>query len=138
MLQLGLGVVAGFIAWLVLWIGGEKCLSLMFPRAFGVHQHAFQAALTEGAAFAPDQRFLLSHVALAAPVTLLAGLVSAWGAGAADRAPVILGLVLLLIGILKAVMSWRLVPLWYHSLFTSLLFPMAVLGGQLFVLPIIK
>jgi hypothetical protein len=130
MLQIGLGVLAGFIAWLVLWIGSEKVVALIFPASFGVQQRAFQAALTEGAPFAPDNQFLLSHVVLVAPVSALAGIVAALVSGEHASTPLFLGVVLLALGVMKAVMSWRLVPLWYHLAFTALLLPMAIIGGR--------
>jgi hypothetical protein len=34
-------------------------------------------------------------------------------------------------GLLKAVMSWQYVPLWYHVIFTALLLPLAIVGGKL-------
>jgi hypothetical protein len=41
--------------------------------------------------------------------------------------------VFLLLGLalLKAVMSWPYVPIWYHVIFTAILLPMAILGGKL-------
>jgi len=47
------------------------------------------------------------------------------------RAPLILGLLLLALGLLKAVMSWPYVPIWYHVIFTAILLPMAIIGGKL-------
>ena len=48
MLRIFLGVIAGFIAWLIVWVGSEKILSAVWP-AFDVHQAAFQAAIENGA-----------------------------------------------------------------------------------------
>lgn len=33
-------------------------------------------------------------------------------------------------GLMKAMMSWSLVPIWYHVLFTGLLCVMAIVGGR--------
>ena len=44
---------------------------------------------------------------------------------------VIVGILLLAMGIMKAVMSWQYVPIWYHVIFTAILLPMAIVGGRL-------
>ena len=56
------GVVAGFIAWLFVWLGAEMLLSAIWPEWFGAHQQAFQAAITNGAPFTPDSTILLIHI----------------------------------------------------------------------------
>jgi TRAP-type C4-dicarboxylate transport system permease small subunit len=45
--------------------------------------------------------------------------------------PLVLGFLLLAFGLLKAVMSWPYVPIWYHVIFTALLIPMTIMGGKL-------
>jgi len=62
---------------------------------------------------------------------VMAGALAALVAGENSRSPLVVGLVLLALGILKAVMSWQYVPIWYHIIFTAILLPMAVLGGKL-------
>jgi hypothetical protein len=42
MLRIVLGVIAGFIAWLIGWVGSEKILSAIWPEGFGAHQRAFE------------------------------------------------------------------------------------------------
>jgi hypothetical protein len=34
-------------------------------------------------------------------------------------------------GVMKAVMSWPYVPIWYQIIFTAILLPMAIIGGKL-------
>lgn len=130
MLRIILGVIAGFIGWLVVWIGSEKIISAIWP-AFGANQRAFEEVLKNGGQFAPDTGFLVTQIVMGSIVSVLAGVLSALAAGENSRAPMILGFVLLAMGILKAVMSWQYVPIWYHILFTLLLFPLAILGGKL-------
>jgi hypothetical protein len=65
----------------------------------------------------------------------MAGSLAALVAGENARAPLVLGFVLLALGILKAVMSWPYVPIWYHVIFTVILLPMAILGGKLINTP---
>ena len=130
MLRIVLGVIAGFIGWLIVWVGSEKVISALWP-AFGVHQQAFEEAVKNGGQFTADTPALLTHIVMGSIVSVLSGVLSALIAGENSRAPMILGFVLLAMAILKAVMSWQLVPIWYHVLFAAILLPMAILGGKL-------
>lgn len=130
MLRIVLGVIAGFFAWVIVWVGSEKVLSAIWP-AFGVHQRAFQEAIEKGGQFTADAGPLLTHIVMGSIVSVLSGALAALVAGENKRAPMILGFVLLALGLLKAIMSWQYVPIWYHILFTALLLPMAILGGKL-------
>ena len=131
MARIVLGVVAGFLAWAIAWFGGEAILSAIWPQGYGVHQAAFQAALENGGEFTADTRMLLVHVVLGSVVSLMSGFLAARIAGGNPRAPLVLGFLLLALVLLKAVMSWPYVPIWYHVIFTALLLPMTILGGRL-------
>ena len=133
MLRIVLGVIAGFFSWIIVWFGSEKLLSVIWP-AFGVHQRAFQAAIENGPAasgFAADTRMLLTHIVLGSIVSVMSGFLAALIAGENKRAPLVLGFLLLAFGLLKVVMSWPYVPIWYHVIFTALLIPMTIMGGKL-------
>ena len=130
MVRIVLGVIAGFFAWVIVWFGSEKILSAIWPE-FGTHQRAFEAAITNGGQFTADTRMLLTHIVLGSIVSVMAGSVAALIAGENTRAPLVLGFLLLAVGLLKAVMSWQYVPLWYHVIFTAILLPMAIIGGKL-------
>jgi hypothetical protein len=131
MLRIVLGVIAGFFAWVIVWFGSEKLLSSLWPEWFGAQQRAFEAALTDGGQFNLDTKFLLTHCVCGSIASLIAGFLAALIAGENLRAPLVLGFLLLAVGVMKAVMSWQYVPLWYHVLFTALLLPMAIVGGKL-------
>jgi len=130
MLRIVLGVIAGFIAWLIVWVGVEKILSAIWP-AFGVHQRAFEEAIKNGGQFTSDTRALLTHIVLGSIVSVMAGSLAALIAGENTRAPIAVGCLLLAMGVLKAVMSWPYVPIWYHVIFTAILLPLAIVGGKL-------
>jgi hypothetical protein len=130
MLRTVLGVIAGFFGWLIVWVGCEKTLSAIWP-AFGVHQHAFEEAIKNGGQFTADARMLLTHIVVGSMLAVLSGALAALIAGENTRAPLFVGLLLLALGILKAVMSWQHVPIWYHVIFTAILLPMAIIGGRL-------
>jgi hypothetical protein len=131
MVRIVLGVIAGFFAWMIAWLGSEKILSAIWPEGFGAHQRAFEEAIKNGGQFTADTNMLLTHIVLGAIVAVISGSVAALVAGENRRAPLVLGFLLLAVGLLKVVMSWPYVPIWYHVIFTAILLPMAILGGKL-------
>jgi hypothetical protein len=131
MLRIVLGVIAGFFAWAILWFGSEKVLSAVWPEWFGAQQLAFEAAVSDGDPFIAETSFLLTHTVCASIVSVMSGFLAALIAGENKRSPLILGVLLVAFGLLKVVLSWRYVPMWYHIIFTSLLIPMTLVGGKL-------
>jgi hypothetical protein len=131
MLRIVLGIIGGFFAWLILWVGIEKILSSVLPEWYGAPQSAFQNALENGGKFTAETRLLLSHIIIGSIVSLISGFLAALIAGENTRAPLIVGFLLLAVGLLKVVMSWPYVPIWYHIAFTALLLLMAIAGGKL-------
>ena len=131
MVRIALGVIAGFLAWIVVWVGTEKILSTVLPEWYGAPQLAFQNAIENGGEFTVETRLLLAHLVIGPTVSAISGFVAALAAGENNRAPLILGFFLLAMGLMKAFMSWAYVPVWYHLLFTALLLPMAIVGGKL-------
>ena len=131
MLRIVLGVISGFIAWLIAWVGSEKILSAIWPEGFGAHQRAFEEVVKNGGQFTADTTMLLTHIVVGSILAVMAGSLAALIAGENIRAPLVVGCLLLALSILKAVMSWQYVPLWYHVIFTAILLPMAMMGGKL-------
>ena len=130
MMRIILGVIVGFVSWLIMWFGIEKIISALWP-AFGTHQAAFQAAITDGGEFTADPIMLLTHIVMGSIIAVISGALAALIAGGNSYAPLFAGILLLAMGIAKAVMSWPHVPIWYHIIFTAILLPMALLGGRL-------
>ena len=135
MLRIVLGVIGGFIAWVTIWLGSEKILSAIWPAGFGAHQRAFEEALQNGGQYTANTTMLLVHCVLGVVVSVMSGALAALIAGESARAPLVLGFLLLAVGLLKAVMSWQYVPIWYHVIFTAILLPMAIMGGKLYTTP---
>lgn len=131
MVRMVVGVISGFFAWAIVWLGSEKVLSAIWPEWFGAHQQAFQAAIEHGGQFTADTTILLIHIVVASIVSVMSGFLAALIGGESKRPPLVLGFVLLAFGLLKAVMSWAYVPIWYHIIFTALLLPMTIMGGRL-------
>lgn len=130
MLRIVLGVIAGFFVWLIVWVVSEKIISAVWP-AFGVHQRAFEDAIKNGGQFRGETPMLLTHIVVGSILAVMAGSLAALAAGENARAPLFVGILLLAMGIAKAVMSWQYVPIWYQIIFTAILLPMAILGGKL-------
>ena len=131
MVRIVLDAIAGFFAWAIVWVGSEKILSAMCPEGFGVHQLAFEAAVTNGGQFTANTTLLLIHIVLGSIVSVMAGFLAAQIAGENKRAPLVLGFLLMAFGLLKVVLSWPYVPVWYHVIFTAILIPMTIMGGKL-------
>ena len=121
MVRIVLGVIAGFFAWAIVWFGSEKILSAIWPESYGAHQRAFEEAVTKGGQFTANTTLLLIHIVLGSIVSVMSGFLAALIAGENKRAPLALAFVLVAFGVLKAVMSWSYVPIWYHVAFTVLL-----------------
>jgi len=131
MVRIVLGVIAGFFSWLIVWFGSEKILSTIWPEGFGAHQRAFEAAVKNGGPFTAATSLLLTHIVLGSIVSVMSGFLAALIAGGNTRAPLALGFLLLALGVVKVVMSWSYVPIWYQVIFTALLIPMTIMGGKL-------
>jgi len=131
MVRIVLGVIAGFFSWLIVWFGSEKILSAISPEGFGAHQRAFEAAVKNGGQFTAATSLLLTHIVLGSIVSVMSGFLAALVAGGNPRAPLVLGFLLLALGVVKVVMSWAYVPIWYQVIFTALLIPMTIMGGKL-------
>ena len=131
MVRIVLGVIAGFFAWAIAWVAGEMILSAIWPDGFGAHQRAFQAAIENGGQFTANTTLLLIQIVLGSIASVLAGVLAALIAGENKRAPLVLGGLLMAFGLLKVVLSWPYVPIWYHVIFTVILIPMTIMGGKL-------
>ncbi len=130
MLRIILGVIGGFIGWLIVWVASEKIISAIWPE-FGTHQQAFEDAIKNGGPFTAETPMLLTHIVMGSIVSVMAGALAALIAGENARAPLFAGILLLAMGIMKAVMSWQYVPIWYHVVFTAILLPLTIGGGRL-------
>jgi len=131
MLRIILGVVAGFIAWTILWLGSDQLLMSFSPGWYGNHQHSFEAAMVNKTSFVPDTTILLMHLGRALIITIMAGFIAAVVSGENRKAPLVLGVLLLLFGIGVQAMAWSYLPIWYHIIFLLLLVPLSILGGKM-------
>lgn len=131
MVRIILGVIVGFIAWSIVWVGSEQILSWFWPAWYGAHQAAFEMATYNNSAFTPDTRILVMNIIRGSLVSIMSGFLAAMIAGERGRSTMSLGILLLAFGVLVAALTWAIIPLWYHIIFTAMLIPMTILGGKL-------
>ena len=131
MIRIILGIIVGFIAWSIVWLGSEKILSAIWPAWHGAHQLAFETAVSSGGVFTADTTILLMNIVRGSVISVMSGFLAAVIAGESRRSPLILGFLLVAFGLFIVFMSWSYIPVWYHVIFTALLIPMTILGGRL-------
>ena len=138
MLKIVLGVIAGFVAWSILWVGSDQVLMIASPTWYGAHQLDFALAMANQMSFEADTTVLIMHIIRSIIISIISGFLAAIVAGENRRAPLILGVLLLLFGAMVEVMAWNYLPIWYHVVFLALLVPMTILGGKLKQAPAIR
>lgn len=126
-----LGVIVGFVAWSIIWVGSDEVLKMASPMWYGAHQLGFEKAINNNEPFAADTTILIMHLVRNAIVSIMCGFLAAFVAGENKRTPLVLGIVLLVVGIAVEAYAWNYAPAWYHLLFVALLVPMTMLGGKL-------
>jgi uncharacterized membrane protein YeaQ/YmgE (transglycosylase-associated protein family) len=131
MLRVVLGVIAGFIAWSILWLGSDQVLMMISPGWYGAHQLAFQKAMFNKTEFTPENTILGMHLLRAVIITLMCGFLAAVIARGNRNAPLGLGILLFTFGAFVQAVAWSYLPVWYHIIFLALLIPMSILGGRL-------
>lgn len=131
MVRIILGIIVGFVVWTILWLGSEQTLSALLPDWWGAHQLAFERATVNGEPFTADTTILVINVLRGALITVISGFVAALIAAENRRSTLILGILLLAFGLFVVAMTWSMIPLWYHVIFSAMLIPLTILGGRL-------
>lgn len=115
-----LGVIAGFLVWSVLWVGGNQLLTRALPAAFRPDGSTNSVGV------------LLLLLVASVIISVISGYLAARIAGATSMNYVWgLAVLLLLVGGFVQAGAWTLLPLWYHLLFLGLLIPATLAGGWL-------
>ena len=57
-----LGVIVGFIAWSILWVGGDEAIAMLSPDWYGAHKLAFEKAAFNKTPFEPSSTMLIFHL----------------------------------------------------------------------------
>lgn len=120
MLNTILAIMAGFIIWSVVWLGGNQVVTRLFPAAVAKDGSTKHTGL------------LLALIALSLLASLAAGYGVQWIAEDGSINPqLILGVLLVLVGIAVQRQYWKLMPLWYHLTFLALILPTVLYGATL-------
>lgn len=131
MVKMVLGVIAGFVAWSILWVGSDQLLMTASANWYRAHQLGFEKAYINGEPFTADTTILIMHIVRSVIISIMSGFLAAVVAGENRKAPLILGIVLFLFGLMVEIVAWNYLPVWYHIVFLALLIPMTLLGGKL-------
>jgi hypothetical protein len=115
-----IGIATGFLLWTILWLGSEPVIFTIVPEWNHENDPARVADV-----------YLIAKLLLSVLFSLISGYVSAVIANDAMRAPTVLGVVLLLVGLFIQISVWDSVPVWFHSIFLGLLLPVTIIGGRL-------
>lgn len=116
-----LAVVAGFLVWSVVFVGGEQVTKAIAP----------QWAAAPDATYVGSIPILLTYLLRSIVASVASGFVASLISKDNNRIPFILAIVLLIVGVLVQVSAWTLLPVWYHLVFLALLVPMTMLGARL-------
>jgi len=115
-----LGVVAGYAAWTVVFLGSSAGIRRVL------------ASVHDEAGFTSDVTALLVYLAVSVIASLLAGFTVARIAGAPKTRWVwITAATLIGTGIPVQLASWDALPMWYNLAFLALLVPMTWVGGRM-------
>jgi len=120
MLRSILAVIAGSLAWTVMWLGSNAALLKLFPGWYG------ESGRVESL---PVLLFIIFRSVV---FSVLAGYLTALIARRRElQHTFALGLWQLALGLIATAQFYDAAPLWYHLFFLVLLIPANVLGGQL-------
>ena len=130
MVRIILAVIAGFIAWSILWVGSDEIFSAISPE-WGKSSAEFQAAVENKTPYALSSAVLITLLIKSFIVSIISGYITAWIARENFKSTIGLGVLLLAFGIFIQSGAWSYMPLWYHIPFLLMLIPMTILGGKL-------
>src|SRR5687768_1470282 len=131
MLRIILGVIVGFVAWTIIWVGSDQLLHQSSPEWYGRHQDQTALAVANSESFNADTMILLMGLGRSLIASIMAGFLAAMVAGENRRTPLILGIILLIVGIAVQIHLWNVFPVWFHLIFWAMLIPATILGGKM-------
>ena len=131
MVRIILGVIVGFIAWSILWLGSDQVLRSASPGWYGAHELRFESAKINETPFVADSMMLILHLVRSVIISFMSGFLAAVVANESKKTTLVLGILLLAFGIYVQFSVWKFIPVWYHFLFLFLLIPITMMGGKL-------
>ncbi len=130
MTRIILGIIVGFIAWSILWVGGDAVFAMLSPWYRGEND-AMVLAIANEKAFQADSTILIIKLVTSVIASILSSFLAVVVSKEQAKTTLILGVVLLIVGILVQASVWSYIPIWFHLTFLVLLIPMTILGGKL-------
>ena len=119
MMRSTLGVIAGYAAWTVIFLGSSSGI------------RSVMASVHDEAGFTSDVAALSWYLAMSVVASLLAGFTTARIADAPKmRWVLVTAIALLATGIPVQLSAWDSTPVWYNLAFLALLVPATLMGGR--------
>lgn len=131
MVKVVLGVIAGFVAWTILWLGTNALLMTFSPNWYGTAYLALEQSVNLEQPFQLAAGIALIDLIRSFIISIISGYLAAVISGENRRSPLILGVLLLIVGIAFQAIVWNYIPIWYHIVFLALLLPMTFVGAKL-------
>jgi hypothetical protein len=131
MLRIILGIIAGFVAWSIIWIGSDALMASFSSGWWGAQKSAMELAVYNNESYRTDTLITVLDLVRSVVASIMAGYLAAVVAGENRRSPFILGFILLIVGIAVQWHLWNVYPVWFHPVFWILLIPATILGGKM-------
>ncbi len=130
MIRIILGIIVGFVAWTILWLGSDYVFGMLLPW-YHAQNDAMELAMANQKTFQADSTILIIRLVTSVVASILSGFLAVVVSKEQAKTTLILGVLLLIVGILVQVSVWSYIPIWFHLTFLVLLIPMTILGGKL-------
>ena len=130
MVRIVLGVIVGFVAWSIIWVGGNEVLA-RWSSAWHDFYRDFEKASVNNEPVALSSTIIVINLLRSVITSFLSGYLAAFVANENRRTTLILGALLLVVGIGVEASVWSLLPVWYHVIFLLLLVPATIAGGKI-------
>jgi undecaprenyl pyrophosphate phosphatase UppP len=121
--KITIGFVVGFIVWTVLWLGSDTLMRMLPTFTLTVD--------TDGNFTNIPTNYLIIKLVLSVIFSIIAGLIAATISKETTKAPLVLGVALLIVGLFFQFGEWDILPIWYHMTFLIFLLPATLFGGKL-------
>ena len=131
MIRIILGIIVGFVIWSIIWVGSDALMASFSQTWWGAQKDAMALAVANGDTYHTDVTITIIDLVRSVIASIMAGFLAAVVAGENRRAPLILGVILLAVGVAVQIHLWNVYPVWFHPVFWILLIPATILGGKM-------
>ena len=131
MIRIILGIIVGFVIWSIIWVGSDALMASFSQTWWGAQKDAMALAVVNNDKYHSDIVITIIDLVRSVIASIMAGFLAAVVAGENRRAPLILGVILLAVGVAVQIHLWNVYPVWFHPVFWILLIPATILGGKM-------